>query len=130
MDEVVPKHLNKNKVKMKSLHCPAPVSFVPPSPELPKAKDGKHDINIRINEETEECDSMLHLGILETYLRYCKIYKNIVREKDLHVTFTGYEKEETLASDDLDMHELIKPEANAHVDKVATASRIKRKRIA
>ena len=53
--------------------------------------------------------------------------KKIIRKKDFHTTFTGYEKEENLASEDHDMHESNKPEADAPAGKLATASRIKRK---
>ena len=101
--------------------------FVPPSPELPEAKDNKHAIKIRINEETDEHISVLHGGIPETYLQYTKICEDVLQEKDLYAAFDWYAKEETLASNNLNILELSNRDANDPTEELEETERIKRK---
>ena len=72
-------------------------------------KDNKHSIKVGINKQTDERISVFHGGIPEMYLPYIKIYKNLVCKKDLHATFDGYEKEEALTQEDIDILEVNKP---------------------
>ena len=58
---------------------------------------------MRINKQNEERVSVFHGGILETYLQYIKICKNLVRKKELRVLYAGYKKEESLLQLDIDI---------------------------
>ena len=127
VNALIPKHLDKNEAKRQSIQRPELLSFVPPSPELPETKDNKHAINVRINKETKEHVSVFHGGILETYLQYFKIYRNLVLKKDLYTTFNRYEKEETLAQEDIDKLDIsTKPDANDPSEEVVDPSSLAR----
>ena len=79
---------------------------------LREAQDDTHTIKVRINDETEEQVSVFHGGVPESYLEYCKLCESLIHKKDLHIMFDGYVKEETNVIDDLNLHNLGKPEGN------------------
>ena len=79
---------------------------------LPGAQDDKYIIKVRINNGTKEQVSVFHGGVPESYLEYCKLCESLIHKKDLHIMFDGYVKEETNVIDDLNLHNLGKPEGN------------------
>ena len=97
--------------------------FVPPNAELPATRDNdKHAIKVRINDETEERVSVFHGGAPEAYLRYIKICRNLICKKDLRTTFEGCWREEALAKEDIVLHDVNKPDADASAESVDVAS--------
>ena len=123
MNALVPKNLNKNDVDRQSLWRPTPVPFIPPSSELPAVRDNeKYTIKFRINGETEEHVLASHGGVPEAYLQYIRIFKNLIRKKDLHTTFEGYKKEEALAKEDIILNDVNKPEPDVSTENVDVAS--------
>ena len=132
MNALVPEILNKNEVERQSLRRPAPVPFVPPIAELPATRDNdKHAVKVKINDETEERVSVFHGGVPEAYLQYIKICETLIRKKDLRTTYEGYLREEALAKEDMVLHDVNKPDADASAestDVASTSGRIPKKK--
>ena len=132
MNALVPEILNKNEVERQSLRRPAPVTFVPPIAELPATRDNdKHAVKVKINDETEERVSVFHGGVPEAYLQYVKICENLIHKKDLRTTFEGYWREESPAKENMVLHDVNKPDADASaksVDVASTSGRIPKKK--
>jgi hypothetical protein len=131
MNALVPDTITKHEVERGSLRHPAPVPFVPPRSELPEVQDDKHSLKVQVNETTEERVTVFHGGVPEAYLTLTLLRESLIRKKDLHTTFKGYESEESNARDDLIVQNELKPSeedlAAAAAEKAKAGAKVPKK---
>ena len=72
--------------------------------------------------QTEEHVSVFHGGVPEAYLQYVKVCENLFRKKDLCTTFEGYWREEAPTKEDMVLHDVNKPDADASAESTDVAS--------
>ena len=102
--------IKRQEAEKRNLRHEPPIPFVPPVSQSLKKDKKEHTFKVKIHHGLEENVPVFCGGNNEDHLGYLATCEGLIRRKELHTSYDGYHKEYLNATEDLQMHQMVKPD--------------------